>query len=66
MSILSEELNTLPLSLENRYYPALQECAVVRPLRFLGTAGFPDDGNRINDAEKILKQYRFELSGGRD
>lgn len=33
------------ISLHNPYYPMLQELALIRPLRFLGEAGFPASGN---------------------
>lgn len=36
---------TVTISLHNPYYPMLQELALIRPLRFLGEAGFPDSGN---------------------
>lgn len=40
------------LTLKEAYYPTLQELAVVRPVRFLGEAGFPDDG----DTSKGIKE----------
>ncbi|KOR77007.1 nickel ABC transporter substrate-binding protein [Paenibacillus solani] len=36
---------TVTISLHNPYYPMLQELALIRPLRFLGEAGFPESGN---------------------
>lgn len=36
---------TFKLTLKEPYYPTIQELAVVRPVRFLGEAGFPDDGD---------------------
>ncbi len=37
--------NTFRLTLTEPYYPTIQELAVVRPVRFLGEAGFPEDGD---------------------
>ncbi|WP_372898406.1 nickel ABC transporter substrate-binding protein [Salipaludibacillus agaradhaerens] len=34
---------TFKLTLTEPYYPTIQELAVVRPVRFLGEAGFPED-----------------------
>ncbi|MDQ0902730.1 MULTISPECIES: nickel ABC transporter substrate-binding protein [unclassified Paenibacillus] len=42
---------TFKLTLKQAYYPTIQELAVVRPVRFLGEAGFPDDG----DTSKSVK-----------
>lgn len=36
---------TFKLTLTEAYYPTIQELAVVRPVRFLGEAGFPEDGD---------------------
>ena len=36
---------TVKVSLHNPYYPMLQELSLIRPIRFLGLGGFPDDGN---------------------
>ncbi|MCY9589899.1 nickel ABC transporter, nickel/metallophore periplasmic binding protein [Paenibacillus chitinolyticus] len=59
------DANTFKVILKNRYYPALQEFAVVRPLRFLGAAGFPDDGNTAKGIKKpittgpwVLTEYK--------
>ncbi|WP_240762782.1 nickel ABC transporter substrate-binding protein [Paenibacillus thalictri] len=35
---------TVKIKLANAYYPMLQELSLIRPLRFLGEAGFPDNG----------------------
>ncbi|MGF9909040.1 nickel ABC transporter substrate-binding protein [Brevibacillus porteri] len=43
---------TFKMTLKKPYYPALQDLALVRPVRFLGEAGFPDDG----DTSKGLKK----------
>ncbi|WHZ57333.1 nickel ABC transporter substrate-binding protein [Metabacillus hrfriensis] len=37
--------NEFKLTLTEPYYPTIQELAVVRPVRFLGEAGFPEDGD---------------------
>ncbi|MFB5268488.1 nickel ABC transporter substrate-binding protein [Paenibacillus enshidis] len=43
--------STFKLTLKEPYYPTIQELSVVRPVRFLGEAGFPDDG----DTSKAVK-----------
>ncbi|TVX99195.1 nickel ABC transporter substrate-binding protein [Cohnella terricola] len=59
------DADTYRITLKNQYYPALQEFAVVRPLRFLGAAGFPDDGNTANEIKDpvttgpwVLTEYK--------
>ncbi|MET1172191.1 nickel ABC transporter substrate-binding protein [Paenibacillus amylolyticus] len=37
--------HTFRMTLTEPYYPVLQDLSVVRPFRFLGEAGFPDDGD---------------------
>ncbi|WHY69979.1 nickel ABC transporter substrate-binding protein [Neobacillus sp. SuZ13] len=37
--------NTFKMTLTEAYYPTIQELAVVRPVRFLGEAGFPENGD---------------------
>jgi len=37
--------HTFRLTLTKPYYPVLQDLSVVRPFRFLGEAGFPDNGD---------------------
>ncbi|MGO4528923.1 nickel ABC transporter substrate-binding protein [Paenibacillus sp. 2TAF8] len=37
--------HTFRMTLTEPYYPVLQDLSVVRPFRFLGAAGFPDDGD---------------------
>ncbi|GGF94950.1 nickel ABC transporter, nickel/metallophore periplasmic binding protein [Paenibacillus albidus] len=37
--------HTFRLTLTEPYYPVLQDLSVVRPFRFLGKAGFPEDGD---------------------
>jgi len=36
---------TVRLTLHDAYYPALQELALIRPVRFLSPAAMPEDGN---------------------
>ncbi|MUT64843.1 nickel ABC transporter substrate-binding protein [Paenibacillus sp. NEAU-GSW1] len=43
---------TFNIVLKQAYSPTLQELSVIRPVRFLGEAGFPDDG----DTSKGVKQ----------
>ncbi len=57
--------NTFQLSLTEPYYPTIQELAVVRPVRFLGEAGFPKDGDTSKGVEKevgtgpwVLDEYK--------
>ncbi|SNS93718.1 nickel transport system substrate-binding protein [Anaerovirgula multivorans] len=45
---------TLKLVFKNPYYPALQELALIRPLRFLGEAGFPDNGNTAEGIKQAI------------
>ncbi|MDN8591198.1 nickel ABC transporter substrate-binding protein [Paenibacillus sp. 11B] len=44
--------HTFRMTLTEPYYPVLQDLSVVRPFRFLGEAGFPDDG----DTSKGIKE----------
>ncbi|WP_248924976.1 nickel ABC transporter substrate-binding protein [Paenibacillus hamazuiensis] len=44
--------HTFKMTLKQPYYPTVQELSVVRPVRFLGEAGFPDDG----DTSKVVKK----------
>lgn len=43
---------TFKMILKEPYYPALQDLSLVRPVRFLGEAGFPDD----SDTSKGIKE----------
>lgn len=43
---------TFKITLKEPYYPTIQELAVVRPVRFLGEAGFPDDGDTGNGVKE--------------
>lgn len=56
---------TFKLTLTAPYYPTVQELAVVRPVRFLGEAGFPKNGDTSKGIEKpvgtgpwVLKTYK--------
>jgi len=56
---------TFKLTLTAPYYPTVQELAVVRPVRFLGEAGFPKNGDTSKGIEKpvgtgpwVLKHIR--------
>lgn len=56
---------TFKMTLTKPYYPALQDLAVVRPYRFLGEAGFPDDGDTFKSLKKpvgtgpwLLAEYK--------
>lgn len=46
--------STFKITLKQAYYPTLQELAVVRPVRFLGEAGFPDDGDTSKGVKKSV------------
>ncbi|TCM99426.1 nickel transport system substrate-binding protein [Paenibacillus sp. BK033] len=43
---------TFNIVLKQAYYPTLQELSVIRPVRFLGEAGFPDDGDTSKGVKK--------------
>lgn len=56
---------TFKMVLSEPYYPALQDLAVVRPVRFLGESGFPEDGDTSKGITKpvgtgpwILEDYK--------
>ncbi|WP_394138906.1 nickel ABC transporter substrate-binding protein [Cytobacillus oceanisediminis] len=58
---------TFKLTLTESYYPTIQELAVVRPVRFLGEAGFPQDGDTSKGIEKpvgtgpwVLDEYKVD------
>ncbi len=58
---------TFKLTLTEPYYPTIQELAVVRPVRFLGEAGFPKSGDTSKGVEKpvgtgpwILEEYKVD------
>jgi nickel transport system substrate-binding protein len=46
--------STFKLVLKEAYYPTIQELAVVRPVRFLGEAGFPQDGDTSKGVEESI------------
>lgn len=57
--------STFKIILKQAYYPTLQELAVVRPVRFLGDSGFPDDGDTSKGVKKpigtgpwMLEEYK--------
>jgi len=65
MEVLDE--NTFKMTLTEPYYPTIQELAVVRPVRFLGEAGFPDNGDTSKGIVKpvgtgpwILEEYKAD------
>lgn len=58
---------TFKLVLKEAYYPTIQELAVVRPVRFLGEAGFPEDGDTSKGIAKpvgtgpwVLDEYKVD------
>ncbi len=58
---------TFKLTLKEPYYPTIQELAVVRPVRFLGEAGFPEDGDTSKGIAKpvgtgpwVLEDYKVD------
>ena len=58
---------TFKLTLKESYYPTIQELAVVRPVRFLGEAGFPEDGDTSKGVVKpvgtgpwVLDEYKVD------
>lgn len=59
--------NTFKMTLTEAYYPTIQELAVVRPVRFLGEAGFPENGDTSKGIVKpvgtgpwILDEYKAD------
>ena len=54
--------HTFKIVFQNAYYPALQELALIRPLRMLAPAGFPDDGNTANSIKKPIGTGPWVLS----
>ncbi|MGE6630119.1 nickel ABC transporter substrate-binding protein [Bacillus sp. NPDC077027] len=59
--------STFQLTLTEPYYPTIQELAVVRPVRFLGEAGFPKDGDTSKGVTKpvgtgpwVLEKYKAD------
>ncbi|MGW8958857.1 nickel ABC transporter substrate-binding protein [Paenibacillus sp. NPDC055715] len=46
--------STFRMTLKEPYYPLLQDLSVVRPFRFLGEAGFPDDGDTSKGIKKPI------------
>ncbi|RKL67256.1 nickel ABC transporter, nickel/metallophore periplasmic binding protein [Salipaludibacillus neizhouensis] len=58
---------TFKLTLLEPYYPTIQELAVVRPVRFLGEAGFPEDNDTSKGVAKpvgtgpwVLDEYKVD------
>ncbi|WP_226666982.1 nickel ABC transporter substrate-binding protein [Metabacillus litoralis] len=58
---------TFKMTLTEPYYPTIQELAVVRPVRFLGEAGFPEDGDTSKGVEEpvgtgpwVLDEYKVD------
>ncbi len=56
---------TFKITFKNPYYPALQELALIRPVRFLAPAGFPDNGDTsqsikapIGTGPWVLSEYK--------
>lgn len=45
---------TFNIVLKQPYYPTLQELSVIRPVRFLGEAGFPEDGDTANGVKEPI------------
>lgn len=59
--------STFKLTLTEAYYPTIQELAVVRPVRFLGEAGFPEDGDTskgivepVGTGPWVLEDYKVD------
>ncbi|WP_347552925.1 nickel ABC transporter substrate-binding protein (plasmid) [Pseudalkalibacillus hwajinpoensis] len=46
--------HTFKFTLKEPYYPTIQELAVVRPVRFLGEAGFPESGDTSKGVAKPI------------
>jgi nickel transport system substrate-binding protein len=54
--------NTFKITFKNTYYPALQELTLVRPMRILGEAGFPDNGDTSKEVKKPIGTGPWMLS----
>ncbi|OWA34201.1 nickel ABC transporter, nickel/metallophore periplasmic binding protein [Saccharibacillus sp. O16] len=54
--------HTFRLTLSEPYYPVLQDLSVVRPFRFLGEAGFPDDGDTAEGVKQAVGTGPWLLS----
>lgn len=54
--------HTFKIIFSHPYYPALQELALVRPLRFLAPAGFPDNGNTYEGIKEPIGTGPWVLS----
>ncbi len=46
--------HTFKFTLKEPYYPTIQELTVVRPVRFLGEAGFPENGDTSEGVEQPI------------
>jgi nickel transport system substrate-binding protein len=53
---------TFKLTLKDAYYPVLQELTLVRPMRILGEAGFPDNGDTSKEVKKPIGTGPWMLS----
>ncbi|MGK7377576.1 nickel ABC transporter substrate-binding protein [Planococcus sp. 1R117A] len=53
---------TFKMVLKEPYYPALQDLAVVRPVRFLAESGFPEDGDTSKGIAKPVGTGPWMLS----
>lgn len=53
---------TFKLTLKEAYYPTLYDLAVVRPVRFLADAGFPDSGDTSKEIKKPIGTGPWVLS----
>ncbi|HWQ42183.1 MAG TPA: nickel ABC transporter substrate-binding protein [Desulfosporosinus sp.] len=56
------DANTFKMYLKNAYYPALQELTLVRPMRILGAAGFPADGDTAKEITNPIGTGPWVLS----
>ena len=53
-AVEAPDARTVVFRLKDPYYPTLQELALVRPLRFLSPAAFPDDGDTTRGIKKAV------------
>lgn len=61
------DASTFEMTLSEPYYPTIQELAVVRPVRFLGEAGFPSNNDTSKGVEEsvgtgpwVLDEYKTD------
>lgn len=57
---------TFEVTLSTPYSATLYDLAMIRPIRFLGEAGFPEDGNTANQIQSPIGTGAWKLSEHKD